>query len=460
MKKIFTLLSIFIIFICTASSLLAQRELIKKYKISGNNNKGVYTSVEVNLRQKCYDFTESEIPEQIEHERTVIYKGFENQYTLINPPSKKYNCAGYGFYKTFGIGPYNFNTDDFDKLITAFGKSIYKSGDLTWMGVKAGDVVMYRQSGPKHVAVVNDVDALATQVTIESKCDNQSLYLHPMGRIWLGETDPLVNAYGNVYIYRFDVSKLKVEEISKPCDCEDDTENFTLRVTVLNSDDIKPIESATVELKTHNAFESKKTWNIVKVDRSGYARFDGVPYSIAKSLPYVIVKKDKFEEKWSDINQEFIENNTSKDVIFTVYLTPDKNQINLECWNGTWYYKDPSGNGYYVHTISANDNTISSWKVHLTSTDRKDDFTYSNFVLDNDYLNTLSVHGDVVGDYNNPNAVSVKKVGKRYGYMDAKFIKGNSSVTDAINIRFYETEKSEIHQNRDWGWVNLYREKK
>lgn len=238
-------------------------------------------------------------------------------------------------------------------------------------------------------------------------------------------------------------------------------ENFTLKVIVLSSEESnKPLANAYVELAFHTQYQGKTFWASAQTDDKGEAKIEGVPYNIEGSSPYIRVEREKYEKKWSDLNADLLKDHTVKERNFTIYLQPDKNKINLGCWSGTWYYKDPSGNGYYEHTISAGENEISSWSVKLTSTDRHDDFTYFGFLIDNDYINNLRIHGKVLGQYDDPNAVNVKKKGIRSGTMDAQFIKGNSTPDDKIYMHFYEDEKSDIHQNREWGWVYLYRNKK
>lgn len=270
MKELFTFFTILLFLSSTLYS--QQRECEKMYNISGINNEGVNTSFVITLKQKCYDFSETESIKEIEFEKSNTYYGFD--YTLIAPPSKKTNCAGLGFYRLFGIGPFNYDTDDFDKIISNFGKVVYNPGDLTWGGVRKGDIVMYRKDNkPLHVAIVNSVNSTQTQVTIESKCDDQATYLHPMGVFYIGETDPLVNNYGNPYIYNIDVKRIKVEKIKENCNCDENKPGLVSETKEVRNDKPEKIyttdileEGATYLIEASGQVSDWDTKNPVGVD--------------------------------------------------------------------------------------------------------------------------------------------------------------------------------------------------
>ena len=322
MKKSFFFLVILLF--CTASMLSAQRECAKKYRISGPKSDGSGTYMtEYTLFQKCYEYSSEEIQKCLDDEAKE-YKGFD--YKLINMPSQKQTCAGLGFERLFGKGPYCTNADAFcDEIIYKFGKLVYEEKTipgLTWGDVQPGDVAIYfKNNKPLHVTVVNSIEktlGATTKIVIETKCDKQGTYLHPLGLIGY-MNDPLARNYGKLKIFHVDVSKLEIEDISIPCECK----IFTLRVMVLNAEDNLPLKNSNVDLKMRNEYEGKLVYGSGITDEKGEVKFRDVPLEIMQNQPFIAAVKDGFKEKWSDLNQEFIEKHLGEEAIFTVYLSPE-----------------------------------------------------------------------------------------------------------------------------------------
>lgn len=323
MSKIFTIFTIAFL-LSTFTSLFAQRECTKVYRITGpaSDGSGTFTT-EYSLTQKCYEYSDKEIKENLKDE-AAEYKGFN--FKLINMPSQKQNCAGLGFERLFGKGPYCTNADAFcEQIMYKFGKLVYEEGTLpglTWGDVQPGDIAIYFRDQPLHVTVVNSIEktlGATTKIVIESKCDKQGTYLHPLGIVGY-MNDPLAKNYGKLKIYRVDVSKLQIEEIGTPCDCK----IFTLRVQVLNSEDNQPVKSSNVELKLRTELDGKTLYGSGTTDDNGEVKFKDISTEIAQYQPYVAAKKDKFKEKWSDVNAELIETSAGVERLFTIYIEPDK----------------------------------------------------------------------------------------------------------------------------------------
>ncbi len=206
----------------------------KVFRISGPraDGNGTWTS-EVTLQIACNDFKQEDIPKQLSSE-DKNYDGYN--YKRIAPPTWTSNCAGRVFEKLFNKGPMTWNATEFeDKLLVWFGEKIYNPREnLTWGDVRPGDVVIYRKEGkPKHVAYVDDVIknlGMVTDVIIESKADEESVFLHPIG-LTENMFDPLKHNYGDIYIYRINTEKLRIEDISPKCECPKTLESQTLKVS-------------------------------------------------------------------------------------------------------------------------------------------------------------------------------------------------------------------------------------
>lgn len=324
MKKLFTILAFLSFVFLSFSTLFAQRECTKIYRITGPKSDGTGDySTEVTLNQKCYEYSDEEIQSNLKDEEKE-YKGYD--YKLIKMPSQKQNCAGLGFERLFGKGPYCFNADALcDNIIYKFGKLVYEEGtvpSLSWGDVQPGDIAIYFKDKPLHVTVVNKIEktlGVTTKIVIESKCDKQGTYLHPLGIVGY-MNDPLSHNYGKLKIYRVDVSKMQIEEISPPCDCK----IFTLRIQVLNSEDNQPVKSSNVELRMKTEYNGKTVYGFGVTDKNGEVKLRDVPVEISQFQPYVTAKKEKFKEKWSDLNAELIESSTADERFFTIYIEPDK----------------------------------------------------------------------------------------------------------------------------------------
>jgi hypothetical protein len=324
MFRIIATFSIVLFIFLSSTTAIAQRECTKLFRITGPkaDGSGTYTT-EYGLSQKCYEYSNEEIQENLKDEAKE-YKGFN--FKLIKSPSQKQNCAGLGFERLFGKGPYCTNADVFcDEIIYKFGKLVYEEKtipSLTWGDVQPGDIAIYFNEKPLHVTVVNSIEktlGATTKIVIESKCDKQGTYLHPLGIVGY-MNDPLSKNYGKLKIYRVDVSKLQIEDISTPCECK----IFTLRVQVLNSEDNKSVKGSNVELKIRSEYNGKYIYGNGTTDNNGEVKFKDVPTEIANYQPYIAAKKEKFKEKWSDVNAELIESSSADERFFTVYIDPDK----------------------------------------------------------------------------------------------------------------------------------------
>ena len=193
------------------------------FKVSGERADGQGTwDTEMTVTQRCYDFDKAGLEaEEISDRKN--YEGYD--YRQIGPPSRRQDCAGYTFQKLFGYGPLFVEAAKFDEgIIFWFGKEIFRPGlhQVTWGDVRAGDVLVYRQEGvAKHIAWVRGVETTAgvvSRILIETKESQHPVYLHTAGFVE-SPNEPLVHQFGAFHIYRVDTSKVKVEFVSKSCDC-------------------------------------------------------------------------------------------------------------------------------------------------------------------------------------------------------------------------------------------------
>lgn len=151
---------------------------------------------------------------------------------------------------------------------------------------------------------------------------------------------------------------------------------------------------------------------------------------------------------------------------FDIYHIPDYQSLKIEevvesdlfKFAGDWFFKDGYGSGYYIWTFNVKGSSGKeiSGKTKLTSTDRQDDFV----LYDIEALSDGSIKGSWEGNYVNENAVSVPKRGHRIGVFYAKVTPGKTSAEDVIQINCVESDKSQIHPGKDWGWQTATHQKK
>ncbi|MBX7043378.1 MAG: lipocalin-like domain-containing protein [Ignavibacteria bacterium] len=151
---------------------------------------------------------------------------------------------------------------------------------------------------------------------------------------------------------------------------------------------------------------------------------------------------------------------------FHIYHIPDFKSLKVEeiietdlnKFSGEWYFKDSWGSGYYIWTFNVRGNSGSemSGNVKLTSTDRQDNFVLFDIIVQADG----SIEGTWEGDYVNENAVSHPKRGHRVGKFYAKINPGQSASEDVILVNCIESDKSQIHPGKDWGWSSASRQMK
>jgi len=199
------------------------KQCLWTFKASGERADGQGTwATEMTVTQRCYDFDKAGLAaEEISDRKN--YAGYD--YRQIGPPSRRQDCAGYTFQKLFGYGPLFVEAGKFDEgLVFWFGREIFRPGlhQATWGDVRAGDVLVFRKGGKAmHIAWVRSVETTAgvvSKIWVETKDGEHPLYLHGVG-FFEWPNDPLVIQMGEFSIYRIDPSKVKVEFVSKTCDC-------------------------------------------------------------------------------------------------------------------------------------------------------------------------------------------------------------------------------------------------
>lgn len=137
----------------------------------------------------------------------------------------KQDCAGYTFQKIFNKGMYWITAQEFyDKLIIFYGRQIRSLADpFGWGDVQKGDVLVYRKGGSvNHITYVSGVNTtlgVVTSVVIDTKDGKEGVYKHKIG-LMNEQTDPLIRAMGEIWVYRLDPGKMQVTEVSRTCDCD------------------------------------------------------------------------------------------------------------------------------------------------------------------------------------------------------------------------------------------------
>lgn len=113
-------------------------------------------------------------------------------------------------------------------------------------------------------------------------------------------------------------------------------------------------------------------------------------------------------------------------------------ESSTEQFNGSWYFKDGAGSGYYIWNFSANGTSISG-NVECTSTKEKEDnHSLSNITVNSDG----SIQGSWSGSYLDK---ATKKAGQRFGTFKASVSNG------VITINVSESEGSAVFGKREWG---------
>jgi hypothetical protein len=122
-------------------------------------------------------------------------------------------------------------------------------------------------------------------------------------------------------------------------------------------------------------------------------------------------------------------------------------------FSGPWYSKDPYGDGYYEWSFNITGEK-SSGKQIVTSKSRTDNWD----------LKVNKIEGNIlIGEGTNENYVCkdcVIKTGKRYSTFEATLIPGKTEQEDILKVHSFETKKSEVYPNRDWGTTIFTRDKK
>ncbi len=108
---------------------------------------------------------------------------------------------------------------------------------------------------------------------------------------------------------------------------------FTLKVIVLSTKDNQPVAGANVQLRLHKPCNGKYIWTVGDTKADGIATLASIPFEIADYQPYTAVKKDKYEDKWSDIPVELITDKSVTERSFTTYLKPVSNGLISESFS-------------------------------------------------------------------------------------------------------------------------------
>lgn len=227
MKKICLLLCVTIFLLLQCGKGFSQRDCSVGLKISGERADGMGNwDTIMYVIQRCYDFDQKGLEQQLIDDSTR-YAGYE--YTYYSPPSQQYDCAGNTFYKLFGFGPYWITGQKFyDHLLKRLGTKITGIAG-GWGDVQEGDVLVYNnESGYNHITfIVETIKVLGVvgAVVINTKDGVEGTYYHRIGVKENILNDPL-KKWGDIEVYRIDPSKVKVNEVSRTCDCEKDLTGY------------------------------------------------------------------------------------------------------------------------------------------------------------------------------------------------------------------------------------------